>query len=92
MSCIPLNFTNKQGVLLVGGLGSLKNDLEDTIFVELDTNNVKKFNFLPFASSFTNTNFLTLTLGASPKYMYNFTNENEIISFNLENYEFSGLE
>ena len=92
MSCIPINFTNKQGILLVGGLGSLKNDLEDNIFIELDTNNVKKFNLLPFASSFTNTNFLPLTLGISPKYMYNFDNENEIVCFNLENYEFSGLE
>ena len=91
MSCIPLNFTNKQGILLIGGIGTLKNDLEDTIFVELDTNNVKSFNFLPFSSSFTNINFLPLTLGISPKYMYNFTNENEIICFNLENYEFSGL-
>ena len=92
ISCIPLNFTNKQGILLVGGIGALKNDLEDSIFVELDTNNIKKFSPLPLASSFTNTNFLPLTLGISPKYMYNFTNENEIICFNLENYEFSGLE
>ena len=92
MACIPFNFTNKQGIIIVGGVGNLRNDLEDTIFIELDTNNVKKFNVMPFGSSFTNPIFLPLTLGTQPRYIYNITNENEIISFNLESCQFSGLE
>ena len=92
MSCIPFNFTNKQGIIVVGGVGNLRNDLDDTIFLELDKNNVKRFNIMPIGSSFTNPNFLSLTLGAQPKYIYNITNENKIISFNLESYQFSGIE
>ena len=92
MACIPLNFTNKQGIIVVGGVGNLRNDLDDTIFLELDKNNVKRFNIMPIGSSFTNPNFLPLTLGAQPKYIYNITNENKIISFNLESYQFSGVE
>ena len=91
MSCIPFNFANKQGIVVVGGVGSLRNDLEDAIFIELDSKNVKNFNYLPFQSSFTNPCFLPLSLGIQPKYIYNITNENEIISFNLEVCEFSGI-
>ena len=92
MACIPFNFTNKQGIIVLGGVGTLRNDLEDAIFIELDTNNVKKFNILPFGSSFTNPNFLPLTLGAQPRFIYNVTNENEIISFNLETCQLSAIE
>ena len=92
MACIPLNFTNKQGIMVIGGVGNLRNDLEDSIFIELDTNNVKKFIFLPFGSSFTNPNFLPLTLGTHTRYIYNISNENEIVCFNLESCKFKGIE
>ena len=92
MACIPFNMKNGKGIIITGGVGNLRNESDDTIYIDLEKNNVNKFNFLPFGASFTNPNFLPLTLGVEPKIIYNITNENKIISFNLENYSFSGIE
>lgn len=92
MACIPFNMKNGKGIIITGGVGNLRNESDDTIYIDLEKNNVNKFNFLPFGASFTNPNFLPLTLGVEPKIIYNITNENKIISFNLENYSFSGNE
>ena len=92
MACIPFNMKNGKGIIITGGVGNLRNESDDTIYIDLEKNNVNKFNFLPFGASFTNPNFLPLTLGVEPKTIYNITNENKIISFNLENYSFSGNE
>ena len=95
MACIPFNltnFTNKKGIIITGGVGSLRNESDDTIFIDLEEKSVKKFNYMPFASSFTNPLFLPLPFGVEPNFIYNISNENKIISFNLENYGFSGTE
>ena len=95
MACIPFipfNIKDKKGVIITGGIGNLRNESDDTIFIDLEKNNVNKFNYLPFGASFTNPNFLPLTLGVETKIVYNITNENKIVSFNLENYTFLGTE
>ena len=92
MSCIPFNFKNKKGIIITGGIGSLRNESDDTIFIDLEEKNVKKFNSLPFGSTFTNPNFIPLTIGVEATSIYNISNENRVISFNLENYGFAGIE
>ena len=113
MSCIPFILKNSTGVIVIGGIGNLRNESEDTVYIDLDSKEVncfiinilkyfyfklksiiiKKFNYLPFGSSFTNPQFLPLTFGIeSSSFIYNITNENRIISFNLQNYEFGGVE
>jgi hypothetical protein len=93
MSCIPFIFANKTGIIVTGGIGNLRTESEDTVFIDLDSKEVKKFNYLPFGSSFTNPQFLPLTFGVeTSSFIYNITNENRIVSFNLQNYEFTGVE
>ena len=92
MACIPFNFKKKKGIIITGGIGNLRNESDDTIYIDLNSKNVNNFNYLPFGSSFTNPCFLPLTLGVESTFLYNISNENKIVSFNLQNYSFLGIE
>ena len=92
MACIPWNFNKRNGIIITGGIGNLRNESDDSFYIYLDSCNINKFNCLPFGCSFTNPIFLPLTLGIESKIFYNVTNENKIVSFETNNFTFSGTE
>ena len=90
-ACIPLEKEEKKGVIVVGGINSLRNETKETLFVDLDNNKADVFNPLPYNSSFTNSYFTTFGKYSCFKEMINISNEFNVVKFNLDNNNFFGL-
>ena len=53
-ACIPFGKNIKKGVIVVGGINSLRSETKETVFANLDENKVEFFNPLQFNSSLFN--------------------------------------
>ena len=90
-ACIPFAKENKNGVIIVGGINSLRNETKETVFIDLDSNKGDVFNQLPINSSFTNSYFTTFGKYSCYNEMINISNEFNVVKFNLDNNNFFGL-
>ena len=90
-ACIPFEKNTKKGVIVVGGINSLRNETKETVFVNLDENKAELFNPLQFNSSFTNSYFVTFGKYSCYNEMINISNEFNVVKFNLDNNNFFGL-
>ena len=89
-SCIPYTKDNKKGVIVVGGINSLRNETKETVLIDLDSNKAESYNQLPFNSSFTNSNFNGFDKYSCCNELINISNEFNVIRFNLDNNNFYG--
>ena len=87
-ACIPFEKERQKGVIIVGGINSLRNETKETVFINLDSNKAELFNQLPFNSSFTNSYFTSFDKYACYNEMFNISNEFNVVRFNLENNNF----
>ena len=53
-ACIPFGKNKKKGVIVIGGINSLRNETKETVFNNLDKNKAELFNHLQFNSSLFN--------------------------------------
>ena len=89
-SCIPHQKDGKKGVIIVGGINSLRNETKETIFIDIESNKAEAFNSLPINSTFTNSYFLNFDKYSCYNEIINISNELNVIRFNLENNSFIG--
>ena len=89
-SCIPYIKDNKKGVIVVGGINSLRNETKETVFIDLDSNKAESYNQLPSNSSFTNSYFNGFDKYSCCNELINISNEFNVIRFNLDNNNFYG--
>ena len=89
-SCIPHQKDGKKGVIIVGGINSLRNETKETIFIDIDANKSEIFNSLPINSTFTNSYFIHFDKYSCENEMINISNELNVIRFNLDNNSFIG--
>ena len=90
-SCIPYEKNKQKGVIVVGGINSLRNETKETVFINLETNKADLFNPLPANSSFTNSYFTTFGNYSCFNEMINISNEFNVVKFNLDTNNFFGL-
>ena len=90
-ACIPFEKDKQKGVIIVGGINSLRNETKETVFINLDSNKGELFNQLPFNSSFTNSYFISFGKYACYNELINISNEFNVVKFNLDNNNFFGL-
>ena len=90
-ACIPFCKDNKKGVIIVGGINSLRNETKETVFIDLDSNKGEIFSQLPYSSSFTNSFFTSFDKYSCGNEMINISNEFNVVKFNLDNNGFYGL-
>ena len=90
-ACIPFEKDKQKGVIIVGGINSLRNETKETVFINLDSNKGELFNQLPFNSSFTNSYFISFGKYSCYNEMINISNEFNIVKFNLDNNNFFGI-
>ena len=90
-ACIPFEKDKQKGVIIVGGINSLRNETKETVFINLDSNKGELFNQLPFNSSFTNSYFISFGKYSCYNEMINISNEYNVVKFNLDNNNFFGL-
>ena len=89
-ACIPYEKDKQKGVIVVGGINSLRNETKETVFINLETNRADLFNQLPFNSSFTNSYFTTFGKYSCFNEMINISNEFNVVKFNLDTNNFFG--
>ena len=90
-ACIPFEKDKQKGVIIVGGINSLRNETKETVFINLDSNKGEVFNQLPFNSSFTNSYFISFGKYSCYNELINISNEFNVVKFNLDNNNFFGL-
>jgi len=89
-SCIPHQKDGKKGVIIVGGINSLRNETKEAIFIDIESNKAETFNSLPINSTFSNSYFIHFDKYSCDNEMINISNEFNIIRFNSENNSFFG--
>ena len=87
-ACIPFEKEKQKGVIIVGGINSLRNETKETVFINLDSNKGELFNQLPFNSSFTNSYFTNFDKYSCYNEMFNISNEFNVVRFSLDNNNF----
>ena len=88
-SCIPLTRDEQNGVIITGGINSLRNETKETVYINMDKFKAEVFAPLPHNSSFNNSNFINFDKYAINNEIINFSNEFNVERFNLDKYEFS---
>ena len=89
-ACIPFEKKDKKGVIIVGGINSLRSESKETVFINTDTNKADLFNNqLPCNVSFNNSYFVNFDKYSCSKDIYNITNDFKVVKFNLDNNNFS---
>ena len=88
IACIPFFLDKQKGVIITGGINSLRNELKETVFINIERNRGEIFNPLPKNSSFTNSYFIHFDKYACENEVINFSNEFNVIKFNLDKNEF----
>ena len=88
-SCIPLTRDEQSGVIITGGINSLRNETKETVYINLDKYKADVFTPLPMNSSFNNSYFINFEKYATSNEIINFSNEFNLVRFNLDKSEFS---
>ena len=88
-ACIPFDRDNQKGVIITGGINSLRNETKETVYINIEKNKAEVFSPLPINSSFTNVYFKNFEEYKIGNEMINFSNEFNVIKFNLDKFDFS---
>ena len=87
-ACIPFEKEKQKGVIIIGGINSLRNETKETVFINLDSNKGEIFNQLPYNSSFTNSYFINFDKYSCYNEIFNISNEFNVVRFSLDNNNF----
>ena len=74
-ACIPFDRDNQKGVIITGGINSLRNETKETVYINIDKNKAEVFSPLPMNSSFTNVYFKNFEEYGIGNEVINFSNE-----------------
>ena len=88
-SCIPFVKEEQNGVIITGGINSLRNETKETVYIHIDKFKAEVFAPLSHNSSFNNSNFINFEKYAIHNEIINFSNEFNVVRFNLDKFEFS---
>ena len=88
-ACIPFIRDNQKGVIITGGINSLRNESKETVHINIEKNKAEIFSPLPFNCSFTNSYFINFDKYALGNEIINITNEFKVVRFNLDTFDFS---
>ena len=90
-ACLPFDYDNKKGVIITGGINSLRNETKEIVYFDYVQKKVESFGDLPCNSSFTNSFYINFnTLGYCDEF-YNISNEFNVIKFSPESQRFSKI-
>ena len=87
-ACIPIIKDKQKGVIITGGINSLRNESKETVHINIEKNKAEVFNPLPSNLSFTNSYFINFDKFALGNELINISNEFKVVKFNLDNNEF----
>jgi hypothetical protein len=87
-ACIPFVRDNQKGVIITGGINSLRNESKETVHINIEKNRAEVFTPLPVNSSFTNSYFINFDKYACGNELVNITNEFNVVKFSLDKYVF----
>ena len=87
-ACIPYFLDKQKGVIITGGINSLRNETKEIVFINIERNKGEVFSFLQKNSSFTNSYFISFDKYSCENEVINFSNEFNVIKFNLDKKEF----
>ena len=87
-ACIPYFLDKQKGVIITGGINSLRNETKEIVFINIERNKGEVFSFLQKNSSFTNSCFISFDKYSCENEVINFSNEFNVIKFNLDKKEF----
>ena len=88
-SCIPFIRSEQNGVIITGGINSLRNETKETVYINLDKYKAEVFNPLRVNSSFNNSYFINFDRYSIGNEIFNFSNEFNVVRFNLDRSDFS---
>ena len=88
-SCIPFVKDEQNGVIITGGINSLRNETKETVYIHMDKFKAEVFAPLSHNSSFNNSNFINFEKYAIHNEIINLSNEFNVVRFNLDKFEFS---
>ena len=88
-SCIPFVKDEQNGVIITGGINSLRNETKETVYIHMDKFKAEVFAPLSHNSSFNNSNFINFGKYAIHNEIINLSNEFNVVRFNLDKFEFS---
>ena len=88
-SCIPFVKDEQNGVIITGGINSLRNETKETVYIHMDKFKAEVFAPLSQNSSFNNSNFINFEKYAIHNEIINLSNEFNVVRFNLDKFEFS---
>ena len=87
-ACIPIVRDSQKGVIITGGINSLRNESKETVHINIEKNKAEVFSPLPTNSSFTNSYFVYFDKYALTNEIFNISNEYNVIKYNLDKNEF----
>ena len=88
-ACIPFDYDRKKGVIITGGVNSLRNETKETVYFDYEKIKAELFSPLPVNSSFTNSYFVSCKGIRDTNDMVNISNEFNVIKFNPDSRTFS---
>ena len=88
-SCIPFVKDEQNGVIITGGINSLRNETKETVYIHMDKFKAEVFAPLSHNSSFNNSNFINFDKYSIHNEIINLSNEFNVVRFNLDKFEFS---
>ena len=88
-ACIPLIRDGQKGILITGGINSLRNETKETVYINIEKSKAEVFNPLPVNTSFTNSYFVNFEKYAISNDIINFSNDFNAIKFSCDKFEFS---
>ena len=87
-ACIPFDRDGQKGVIITGGINSLRNETKETVYINIDKNKAEIFSPLPMNSSFTNVYFKNFEEYKIGNELVNFSNEFNAVKFDLDKFVF----
>ena len=88
-ACIPFDRDGQKGVIITGGINSLRNETKETVYINIDKNKAEIFSPLPMNSSFTNVYFKNFEEYKIGNELVNLSNEFNAVKFDLDKFVFS---
>jgi hypothetical protein len=88
-ACIPLTRDGQKGILITGGINSLRNETKETVYINIEKSKAEVFNPLPINTSFTNPYFVNFDKYSISNDIINFSNDFNAVKFNCEKLDFS---
>ena len=90
LSCIPYSMNNKEGILLIGGIGNNGMESKEVLYYCTNTKTISVFQNLKFPSSYTNLSFINYGFDSYDD-VYNLTNFGILIKYDQIKEEFTPI-